>query len=162
MRNRHAEKQTGFSVLELLVAVSLIMIFAGLAIPGYLSITQYLRISGDARTLNGLIAQAKMRAAADFTHARAYADLNANTYHLEVWNKSGNGGAGCWQTDGDAANACTSQTSPVQTLSTGVTFGFGSATAASPNPQATIALAPVCGTKAATAGDSQAHYAVEA
>ena len=47
----------------------------------------------------------------------------------------------------------------MQNLSTGVTFGFGSATAAAPNPQATIALAPVCGTLAATKGVSQGTIA---
>jgi len=39
---------------------------------------------------------ARMRAAADFSHARVYVDLNSNTFHLEVWNKA----SGCWKTDG--------------------------------------------------------------
>jgi len=124
------------------------MVVATLAIPGYRSITRYLRISGDARNMNGIIAQAKMRAAADFSHARAYADLNANTYHLEVWNAT----AGCWQTEGQNTSACTSASSPVQQLAIGVTFGFGTVGAAAPNPQAVIAQAPLCGTVAAVSG----------
>jgi len=117
------------------------LVLAALAIPGYQSMTRYLRLSGDMRNINGAVAQAKMRAAADFTRARAYADLNANTYHLEIWNKTGN----CWQTDGDVNNSCTvAGTSPVQNLSVGVTYGTGGVGAGAPNPQTTIAQAAKC------------------
>ncbi|HEY2545989.1 MAG TPA: type II secretion system protein [Candidatus Acidoferrum sp.] len=148
-----AVHEAGFTLIEAIIVLAITLILASLAIPGYQSITRYLRIAGDARNLNGIIAQAKIRAAADFTHARAYADLSANTYHLEIWNVKGKGGAGCWQTDGDAANPCTvAGTSPAQPLSTGVTFGFGRAGAGAPNPQAVIAQAPLCGTVAAVSG----------
>jgi hypothetical protein len=104
------------------------VIVATIAVPAYLNVAANLRTSGDLRSINGLTALAKMRAASDFTHARVYADLNANTYHMEVWNKAGNGGAGCWQTDGDTANPCTVTASPVFKLSRGDTFGTGGQT----------------------------------
>ena len=146
------KEQRGFSILELLIVVVVALILAAFAIPGYRTITRNLRINGDMRDVHGAIAEAKMRAASGFTHARFYADLNANAFHLEVWNKSGNGGAGCWQTDGDTRNACTANTSPTQLLSPGVQFGFGSASAGSPNPQATIAQGPLCGKVASVSG----------
>lgn len=137
--------QAGFTLIESMVALTVILIMAAVAFPSYQAISRNLRIAGDARNLNGLVAQAKMSAAAGFTHARAYADLGANTFHLENWNKAGNGGAGCWQTDGDTANPCTvAGRSPVQRLSQGVTFGFGAAGAGNPNPQGAIAQAPLC------------------
>jgi prepilin-type N-terminal cleavage/methylation domain-containing protein len=117
--------QAGFSLLEMMVVVTIGIIITVIAIPGFISTQRYLRVTGDLRALNGITAQAKMRAAAEFTHARAYADLAAGTYHLELWNKAGNGGTGCWQTDGDTANACTAGSSPVLNLSTGDVFGFG-------------------------------------
>ena len=85
-----------------------------------------------------------MRAAANFTHARAYVNLAAGTYHLELWNKAGNGGNGCWQTDGDNANPCTVAASPVLNLSQGDTFGFGNLTAGPTPGQATISQAAGC------------------
>jgi prepilin-type N-terminal cleavage/methylation domain-containing protein len=122
------KQQAGFSILELLVVVTMSVIIATIAVPTYLSVAANLRASGDLRSINGLTALAKMRAASDFTHARVYADLTANTYHMEVWNKAGNGGAGCWQTDGDTANACTVTASPVFKLAQGDTFGAGGQT----------------------------------
>ena len=144
--------QAGFTLIEGVIVFALILIVAAMAIPGYQSLTRFIRIAGDARNLNGVIAQAKMRAAADFSHARAYADLRANTYHLETWNAAGNGGAGCWRTEGDNVNPCTVAASPVQPLSTGVTFGFGNAAAGAPNPQAVVSQAPKCGRVAAVTG----------
>ena len=133
--------QRGFTVVELLVAMAIILILGAMAIPGYRRTVQYLRLSGDMRDINGLVAQAKMRAAADFTHARVYADLNANTFHLEVWNKTNS----CWQTDGDPTHNCTvAGTSPAIPLSLGVSFGFGSVSTGNPNPQTTIAQAANC------------------
>jgi hypothetical protein len=96
------------------------------------------------RDITGTVGQAKMHAAADFTHARARANLAANTFQLEIWNKAGNGGAGCWQTVGDPANPCTIGTSPIQLLSSGVTFGFGAMGAPPANTQPALAQAAAC------------------
>lgn len=137
--------ERGFTISELLIAVAIGITLAALAIPGLQAVSRYLRLSGDMHNINGVVAQAKMRAAADFTRARAYADLNANTYHLEVWNKTGNGGAGCWQTDGDPTRPCTvNGTSPVQPLSQSVTFGTSGVGAGGANPQTAIAQAALC------------------
>src|ERR1700745_826686 len=98
------DRSRGFSTLELLLVMVVSLIIAALAIPGFNQVRRTLRISGDARDLNAAVNQAKMQAAADFTRARVYVDLglnNVNTFHVDVWNKAGNGGAGCWQVVGD-------------------------------------------------------------
>jgi len=132
--------QHGFSTLELTVVMFMSLIMAAIAVPSYIKVASYLRSVGDLRSLNGVTAQAKMRAAADFTHARTYVDLNANTFHLEVWNKAGN----CWQTDGDTANACTAGNSPVVSLSQGVTFGAGGLGVGPTPGTAAVNQAPAC------------------
>lgn len=142
-------RSRGFSTLEVLMVMFVSLIIAALAIPGFDQVRRTLRISGDARDLNGAINQAKLSAAADFTRARVYFDLgvnNVNTFHVDVWNKAGNGGAGCWQVVGDANNPCfVPGVSPVQYLSPGVGFGTGGAGAPPPNTQTNgIAQAPRC------------------
>jgi type II secretory pathway pseudopilin PulG len=138
-------RQAGYTTLEMLVVVGMSIIITAIAVPTYVRTTAYLRVAGDLRDLNGMTALAKMRAAADFTHARAYIDRNANTFHLEVWNKAGNGGAGCWQTDGDVANACTViGTSPVLNLGQGDTFGAGGLTAGPTVAQQPIPAQAAC------------------
>jgi type II secretory pathway pseudopilin PulG len=158
-RNLHETEQSssrGFSTLEVLLVMVVSLIIAAFAIPGFNQVQRTLRISGDARDLNGAINQAKMQAAADFTDARVQLDLAPSrycpntitgcTYHVDVWNKTGNGGAGCWQVVGDFNNPCyTPGVSPVQILSPGLTFGFAGVGAPPPNTQANgIGQAPRC------------------
>lgn len=126
--------------MELLVVLAIAAVVTAFAIPQVQGIIQVLRIAGDIRNIGGAVAQAKMQAAADFTHARARANLVANTFQLEIWNKAAN----CWQTAGDPGNACTGGGSPVQPLSSGVTFGFGAITAPPPRTQAALAQAAAC------------------
>ncbi len=142
---RTTEDVRGFTTIELLIVVFISLVVAAMAVPGYMNIARYLRVAGDARDLNGLTAEAKMRAAQDFTHARIRANLNTNTFQLEVWDKAANGGTGCWKTEGDSANPCTVAGSAVQPLSAGVIFGFTGASAGFPNPQTIIMQAPACG-----------------
>jgi prepilin-type N-terminal cleavage/methylation domain-containing protein len=132
--------QRGFSMLELMFVVAIMAVIAAFAIPGYLTMRKSYRIAGDSRVLAGLVAEAKLRAAANFTHARVYANLNANTYRLEVWNKT----SGCWQTDGDS-NPCTvAGVSPIQYLSASVTFGVGNVSSAPANTEPALAQSPLC------------------
>lgn len=150
MRDRsHSDHSKGFSILEVLMVMCVSLVIAALAIPGFNQVRRTLRISGDARDLNGAINQAKMQAAAGFTRSRVYVDLGlnaVNTFHVDVWNKAGNGGTGCWQVVGDVNNPCmVPGVSPVQYLSPGVSFGTAGIGAPPPNAQPNgIGQAPRC------------------
>lgn len=148
-RNRTANRQgrnRGFSTLELLLVMVVSLVIAALSIPGFNQVRRTLRISGDARDLNGAINQAKMMAAADFTETRVSIDLVSDAtcpqnttgckFHVDVWNKVNN----CWQTIGDYVGnnprPCFVQgVSPEQHLSQGVGFGTGGVAAPPPNTQ---------------------------
>jgi prepilin-type N-terminal cleavage/methylation domain-containing protein len=130
MREQSEEGHRGFSMIELTLVIAVSLIIAGMAIPAFLTIERNLRISGDARDINGDMAVAKMRAASDFTRARLYADLAADTFRIELWNKSG---VGSWVTEGGT-----------QPLSHGVSLGFGTLGTPPPGTQAAIGQAPAC------------------
>ena len=139
-RNLHGtrgKRNQGFSTLELLLVTVVSLVVAALAIPGFNQVKRTLRISGDARDLNGAVNMAKLRAAADFTETRVYIDLASPggpgvTFHVDTWNKTNN----CWHVVGDLNNPCFIQgVSPVQYLSPGVSFGFGGVAAPPPNTQ---------------------------
>ena len=152
-RTAQHKRQAGFSTLELLVVIAMSVVITAIAVPSYLNTAAYLRAAGDLRSLNGLTAQAKMRAAADFTHARVYANLTGNAYQLQVWDKAGNSGNGCWVEDSDphpdATKTCLTFTGGVPSgtvfaLSQGDTFGFGSLTAGPTLGQPTPTQAAAC------------------
>jgi len=119
----------GFALIELLIVVTIAVIMTAMAIPVFSSIMRNLRGDGDLRSLSSGAALAKMRAAASFSRARLRANTTAGTYQVELWNKTTNS----WDAEGGA-----------QSLSKGVTFGFGSITTPPPNTQASIAQAAAC------------------
>lgn len=166
--NQH---QAGFSTLEMLIVIGMSVVISAIAIPEYLAASRYLRIAGDLRDLNGVTAQAKMRAASGFTRARIYADLANNTYQLQLWAKTGgapvgtcptcafvslpgttpasSAGTGCWVADQDVAQNCITFTGstpsgPIVQLGQGDSYGYGTLSAGPTPGQATIGQAANC------------------
>jgi Tfp pilus assembly protein FimT len=133
------KRQLGVSMIEILVGVAILTTLLGFGVPSVTTIMRMYRISGDARNISATLNLARMRAAADYSHARAYIDLTGNTFHVEVWNKV----SGCWQTDG-GSNDCPQTIRPVTSLGQGDIFGFGSLAAGPTTATAAIAQAPIC------------------
>lgn len=161
---RHAQPhERGFTFLEILIVIAIASVVAAIAIPGYLAMMRYLRIAGDSRDLNAAIAQAKMRAAQDYTHARVHADLASNTFSMEYWNNPGDNTSGCWVTEGDPVLVsgkprCTPTTGAIaQPLSQGVTFGTAGTGSGGKNPFTSIQQAPAC-TSAVAGGAAGSTY----
>jgi prepilin-type N-terminal cleavage/methylation domain-containing protein len=118
----------GFTLLELLIVMAVVIVVAGMAIPKVMTMVNNMRTEGDAENLNSAILLAKMRAGADFARARVYADLSANTYHIEVFTS----GDTQWRAEGGT-----------QYLSNNATFGYGSLSIP-PTGAASVAQAPAC------------------
>jgi len=145
----HKPIERGFTMIEMLLVISISIILVAFTAPKYLTIRNSLRASGDVRSIEDFTGQAKLRAASDFTHARVYADLNGNTFQLQDWYKAGNSGSGCWVVDSDPTNTCITYTSSapsgaVVNLSQGDTFGYGTLSAGPTTGQTTIGQAANC------------------
>jgi prepilin-type N-terminal cleavage/methylation domain-containing protein len=122
-------RPNGFSIIEITIVVALIGVISAIAVPMFGNAIASFRLSGDARGVTNAAAVAKMRAASDFSRARIFIDLTANTHHIERWNKT----TSSWQPEGG-----------VTALSSGVSFNFAPVTVPPPNTQASIAQAGQC------------------
>ncbi len=84
-------RQTGFSMVELVVVVAIMLIVAGFAVPGILSMVQAARLRGTATDFTNLIQQSRIRSVQDdrsyslvvnpavgATPATAFVDLKQN------------------------------------------------------------------------------------
>ncbi|HEX5108316.1 MAG TPA: prepilin-type N-terminal cleavage/methylation domain-containing protein [Vicinamibacterales bacterium] len=126
---RGLRHEQGFTLMDILIAIALVSIVTAMAIPMADSASRGFRMKGDAQSLANTVALAKMRAASRFSRTRVYADLNANSYRLEIWDKT----ALAWVIDGGSVQ-----------LSNGVSFGFGALDAPPPNTQDAIGQSPAC------------------
>lgn len=121
--------ESGFTLIDMLVVVAIIGLVSAIALPSTTSMMSGYKIKGNAQAINHMVGLAKMRAAAQFTRARVYADFTARTFRLQVWNKTTNQ----WVDDGGT-----------QSLADGVTFGFTGITQPPPGSQAALGQSPLC------------------
>jgi Tfp pilus assembly protein FimT len=122
-------REQGFSLLELVFALAISIVIAAVAVPMTGGSLNYFRLSGDARGVTNSISVAKMRAAAHFTQARLFVDLDEDSYRIESWDKD----AASWVAAGGSTY-----------LSSSVDFGMGAFEEPPPNTQAEISQAPLC------------------
>ncbi len=135
--------QRGFTLIELMMTVGLIAVVTAIVIPITGASLDVNRLKGDATALRNLVGLAKMRASSQSTRARVYADLGANTFALEVWDRTTN----TWVTQNG-----------VRPLATGVSFGFGGLATSPLDPQLPIVMSPPC-TAGLTAANAIANTA---
>jgi prepilin-type N-terminal cleavage/methylation domain-containing protein len=123
--------ERGYTLIEMMMAVGIIAVVGAMVIPITDTSLRGGRLRGDAAIIRNLVGVAKMRASANFTRARVYADLGARTYVLQIWSKASP--TCCWVND-----------SGLNQLSTGVNFGFAALQNPPPNTQVNIAQSPLC------------------
>jgi Tfp pilus assembly protein FimT len=110
-KSPEAHASRGFSLVELVIAVLIIIVIAGIAIPKVVTTTQNVRMANDIRSISAQIFLTRMRAASAGARSRLNFNTAANTYQIEVWNGS------TWAIYGGTSN-----------LEVGDTFGYGSIT----------------------------------
>jgi len=153
--------EAGFSLLELLVVIVILGIVAAMAIPSWQRMKKNARLNGDAHSMSGMLSVAKLRGAANFTESRLFFFTGTDQtqyFRVDVWDKTLNGGVGCWVPDGAVNPQCitTSGLTRNETfLSQGVSAGYGSLST-SPLTGVNLAQAASCmqGGTSPTAGGS--------
>lgn len=128
--SRHSHER-GIGLVELVIAVMIAVVIVAMAVPSIIATRRNYRALGDARDVAAQVLLAKMRAASDFTQTRAYFDTAANTFRLEIWDKTNN----VWNIDNPTGT---------YKLSSGVTFSTGGQTNPPPNTQGAIGQAAKC------------------
>lgn len=130
MDNRGLRDQSGFSLIELMATMVLLVTMAAFVLPFTNTTLNAMNLSSDARNLSAGTALAKMRAAAEFSKARIYVNLASKSFWVERWRKVAPIG---WVNEGT-----------VTTLRPNVSFGFTGVAAPPPNTQAAIGQATSC------------------
>ena len=118
MKSRRRKFEAGFSLVELAIVVTIILLILSLALPTVISSMRAFRASADARGIAAQLALTKMRAANRFTQARLNCDTATNSCRVETCTSKG-------------ASTCNTFTAEGETirLSQGSSFSFGSITA---------------------------------
>ena len=134
MRTRNRE--SGFSLTEILVTAAIMGIVAAVAVPETSRALNDMRLRGDARAIHNLVGLAKMRAGARFTKERVFVDRSTETFYLQYWNKT----TSAWVTEGGSTS-----------LSDNVSFGSGSVSSPPANTQTSLGQAGACLNNSGTA-----------
>ncbi len=123
--------QSGINVIELAVVLAASLILTAISMPSFFSMRRNFRALGDARDVAAQILLAKMRASSDFTQARARFNTAANTFQLEIWDKT----SSSWVLDAPTGT---------NSFSSGVTLGYGAQTNPPSGTQSSIGQAEAC------------------
>lgn len=67
-----ARNARGFTMIQLLIVVAVVVVLAAMAIPSFLNSSRPMRIRNDANALANLIVMARMRAATEFSRTEIY------------------------------------------------------------------------------------------
>ena len=107
-------KQSGFTLIEMMIVIAILGIFAGIAIPNYLSYMPKHRLNGAARQVMGDLMLARMQAVSQNNEFMVFFDLSINNHEYTILdddNNDGNIDVGEW-----------TQTKDIQSEYSNVTF----------------------------------------
>lgn len=90
---RHRKECCGFSIIELVISIAIVLIISAIAIPQATGMLRSYRLSSAARGLTHQIFLVRLRATSDFTEGQLVIDSATNSYCLQMFasaEKAGN------------------------------------------------------------------------
>ena len=117
---KRIRSESGYSLIEIMVAMALMPILRAFAVPMVSSTTSGIKLRDQANAMADLIGLAKLRATSEFSRSRLYVDLAAESYVLQIWDAD----AGDWVNEQAAVS-----------LPQGIDFDWGKLEVAPPNTQ---------------------------
>lgn len=135
---RMSNRQSGFSLVELMIVMLVGTVVTLLALPNFSSLTNTYRIRKDADSIASLANMARMRAASDFARAQVACDTTNRTCSISVWPYGASSG--------------TAEMQQTVVLSAGVSFGIPSGITAGAGGQS--GAAPYQGSRVQTISNS--------
>ena len=83
-RKRSHKRCEGFSVVELMIVVVIVLIVAGISVPRFLTVIHNARLQGAASDFGGLLQKARIRAVQDDTYYATYFTSSGNLLEAYV------------------------------------------------------------------------------
>ncbi len=118
--NKFGEKEAGFTLVELMVAIAIMVLLMAVAIPSFTANQPRYRLKKAARDMVSAMQNARLKAVSENTSYRITFNVGANTYQV-----TSIGDDGIWGTADDTTEA------PVNLVDygSGIQYGFGNAAA---------------------------------
>lgn len=83
--------QRGFSLVQLLVVIAIMIVVAAVATPSFINVTRPMRLRDDAHALANLITMARMRASTQFAHTKVSCVTNVTPAYCQMMSYGFNG-----------------------------------------------------------------------
>ncbi len=94
---RFCNKQSGFTLIELIVIIAIVAVLAGIAVPNFLSYMPKYRLNGAARQVMGDLMAARMKAVSQNNEFKIFFLANGHDYMiLDDDNNDGTADGGEW------------------------------------------------------------------
>jgi type IV fimbrial biogenesis protein FimT len=87
---RLCNKQSGFTLIEMMIIIAILAIFAAIAVPNFLSYLPKSRLNGAARQVMGDLMAARMNAVSQNCDATVTFASGNPEYEIEIWTDSDN------------------------------------------------------------------------
>ena len=85
-------KQSGFTLIEMMIVIGLLSVLAGIAVPNFLSYLPKHRLNGAARQVMGDLMRARMQAVSQNNEFKVFFDLSSNNHEYKILDDDNNDG----------------------------------------------------------------------